>query len=111
MSTKKLGRLGRLTRGERLLIHRRRLGETQGEAAKKFGITRFRYGAWERDEIDGPARNIGRPKPYERCLLYRRRIGYTQVRVAKAIKRSRWWVNQMERGEVPCAELLRYWEG
>lgn len=111
MPGKRQGRLGRLTRGERLLILRRRLGETQGEAAKKCGVTRFRYGAWERDEIDGPDRKIRRPVPHERCLLYRRRIGLTQDAVAVELGRSRWWVNQMERGDVPCKELIRYWEG
>lgn len=111
MSRTRLGRLGRLTRGERLLTHRRRVGETQGEAAERRGVSRFRYGAWERDEIDGPKCLVGALKNYERCLLHRRRIGLSQFAVGLEIGRCRWWVNQMERGDVSCRELIAYWEG
>ncbi len=111
MPPKRLGPLGRLSCGERLIIDRRRRKETQEAASKRLGRTSFVYGRWERDFEGGPEiLRIKRLKMYERCLLYRRRAGTSQGEVARDLGRSRWQVNQMERGEVPCDELLSYWE-
>lgn len=110
MPDKGLGELERLTAGERLLIDRRRRGDTQVAAANRHGVSPFIYGQMERDVAEAPSINIGQLKPHERCLLYRRRAGFTQARVAKDLKCCRWWLNQMERGQVPCDTLLWYWE-
>ena len=114
MSKKGLGHLGRLSNGERLLLNRRRGGESQREAAECFETTLFIYGQWERDVVTGPrpSRLDGRSvEPHERCLLYRRRLGDSQELIASVLGRCRWWVNLMERGLVPCDELIGYWEG
>ncbi len=110
MSEERLGQLGQLSRGERLLIDRRRRGETQGQAAERHNTTHFMYGKCERDVVDGPAIKIAALRVFECCLLYRRRAGFTQAQVAGELNRCRWWVNQMERGEMPCDELVWYWE-
>lgn len=107
---------GRLspTNAEKLLIERRRLGQTQVEAARRYRVTRALYGAWERlgteAEIRAPTVRIGSLQPHERCLLYRRRAGFTQARVAEELQCCRWQVNQMERGLASVDNLLWYWE-
>jgi DNA-binding XRE family transcriptional regulator len=111
MPPKRLGPLGLLSCGERLITDRRRRKETQASAAKRLDTTPFIYGRWERDDDDGPSIRSVRPlQMYERCLLYRRRAGTSQEKVARQLGRSRWWINKMERGLVPCEELLSYWE-
>ncbi len=113
MPAKRLGRLGRLSCGESLLIARRRQEgrETQHDASWRCGTTLRTYGMWERGMISPlPPCKLGRIKPHEKCLIYRRRVMMSQGDVALKLGRSRWWINQMERGVVPCAELLSYWE-
>ncbi len=110
MSAKRLGPLGRLSCGERLIVERRRLKETQEEAAKRFKVSSYTYGRWERDDEEGPLRRSFSLTESERCLLYRRRLGWTQALVAYTMGRSRWWINLMERDLVPCNELIAYWE-
>lgn len=112
MPNTELGQLERLSVGERLLIDRRRRGESQGEAAKRQYISHFTYGQAERDfkRANTLAPIIKRLQPHERCLLYRRRVGRTQDDVAKELGVCRWWLNQMERGKVSCDALLWFWE-
>ena len=111
MPPKRLGRLGRLSSGESLIIDRHRRKETQGEAAWRLGgITAFTYGKWERDLEEAQACIVGRLKPHEKCLVYRRRADMSQSEVALGLGRSRYWITQMERGVVACDELLSYWE-
>ncbi len=111
MPPKRLGLLGLLSRGERLIIDRRRRKESQSCAAARLGTSTCIYGRWERDDEDGPSIRSVRPlRIYEQCLLYRRRTDMTQDEVARQLGRSRYWVNQMERGIRPCEELLSYWE-
>lgn len=110
MSNRGVGELGRLMAGERLLIDRRRRGETQAQAARRYFVSRARYGMWERgDEHPQPPR-VGRLASHERCFLYRRRVGETQLEVAEALGTCRWTINQMEHGIVKCDDLLWYWE-
>ncbi len=107
MPAKRLGPLGRLSCGERLITDRRRRKETQVGAAKRLETTSFIYGRWERDYGPGPlTRSVQPLRIYERCLLYRRRTGKSQIQVARQLGRSRWWVNQMERGKQSCQELV-----
>ena len=112
MPPKRLGPLGLLSRGERLITDRRRRKETQTLAAKRHGTSEFIYGRWERDDDDDSIsiRSVMPLRLHERCLLYRRRSGMSQGEVASQLGRSRWWLNQMERGLQPCKELLAYWE-
>ncbi len=110
MLAKRLGPLGRLSCGERLIIERRRLKEIQEDAAKRLNVSSYTYGRWERDDEKGPMRRSFSLTEAERCLLYRRRLGWTQGEIAGLIGRSRWWINLMERDLVPCKELIAYWE-
>ena len=102
---------GNLTRGEALLIHRRRTGLTQVEMAASLNVTRNTYGDMERDLVvkDINKRWMGDLTEPERCLIWRRRIGMTIPKIADEIGRSRYWVNLMEQGKVPHAELYEYW--
>ncbi len=121
MPAKRLGRLGRLSPGESLLIARRRrelrkggklCRVTQHDASETHGTTLGTYGLWERDAEPpiGLIKPVGRLTSYERCLIYRRRVSMSQMEVAREMRRSRAWINQMECGVVPCDELLCYWE-
>lgn len=106
--------LEKLTLGEQLLIHRRRRGETQGEAARRNKVAHSRYSLCERDLDDslhlGFKISCSTLAPHERCLLYRRRVGWTQKKVAADLGCCRRWLNMMERGEVDPTPLLDYWE-
>lgn len=111
MPDKGLGELEALTRGEALLLDRRRRGETQVAAGRRWNVPHSRYSLWERDLADdAPTVKIDQVEPHERCLLYRRRAKFTQARVARELGVCRWWLNQMERGVVPCDDLIWYWE-
>ncbi len=110
MPAKRLAPLGRLSCGERLSIERRRRKESQCAASERFNVSVFTYGQWERDAAEGPMRQSFSLTNVERCILYRRRLGWTQDYVSFMMGRSRAWVNMMERGQIPCRELLDFWE-
>ncbi len=112
MPKKRLGPLGRLSCGERLLILRRRSKKSQKDASAKYDVNPFIYGRWERDVMLGPSTTHLpiRLKTHERCLLYRRRAEIAQRVIARELGRSRWHINKMERGVISCHELLCYWE-
>lgn len=100
-----------LTPGERLLIHRRRSGESQEAAARRLLMTRNTYGRLERDEETNGVRipEISELTIDEKCLLVRRRAGRTQEDCADDIGVTRFWFNQMETGKVPCDDLADFW--
>jgi DNA-binding XRE family transcriptional regulator len=108
-----LGELEKLTSAEKLIIHRRRLGLTQGQAAERYGMSYNAYGALERGTVEmEPATvpKINDLKAHEKCFLYRRRAGMSRAKVAEELGRSCQWVTEMERGRVDCTELVCYWE-
>ena len=101
-----------LTSAERLLLHRRRLGITQFEAAQLLNIS-----AWSYRQLEEGSRLPDRPEPtldnlkdYEVCLILRRRANRTRSSVAKSVKISEQWLTQMERGRVPADRLIEYWK-
>ena len=100
------------TRGESLLLERRRKAENQLQAAARYGVHVDTYRAWETDERpeDVPHYNAGHLKPHEVCLLRRRRAGLTQREVAAAIGMTRLWIMKMELGEASIDRLKGYWE-
>lgn len=100
------------TRGESLLLERRRKAENQLQAAARYGVHVDTYRAWETDERpeDVPPYNAGHLKPHEVCLLRRRRSGKTQREVAAALGMTRLWVIKMELGEASVDRLKGYWE-
>lgn len=103
-----------LTCGERLLIARRRSGESQENIARRHGITRNVYGRIERDDEDFRAGiatpELGELTDDEKCLLLRRRSGLTQEECAEYLGVTRFWFNQMETGKVSCSDLVKFWE-
>lgn len=100
-----------LTRGERLILARRREGRTQRQAANEHGVTIYRYGRWEREEDldDAPQPSLGRLRDYEACLVRRLRRGITVETMSRRIGVSRWWLVQMEYGRAPADVLVAYW--
>lgn len=99
-----------LTQAECLLLERRRRGESQTRAARRYRIPVSRYVAWERGtrEITKPVSEIV-PTPCEKCVVLRKRSGKAQKEIAAEMRRSRMWVVLMERGDANPTELLRYW--
>jgi len=103
-------RTSALSKGERLLIDRRRRGETQVDAGRRFGITTFRYREWELDlDPKAPTVKPGRLTDLEVCYLRRRRAKHTLPQLADLMGISRFWLNQMERGSANPERLIAYW--
>ena len=102
-----------LSPGQRLVIARRRLGETQAEAALRLGLPESAYCCAELDQScvwDIPVPTLGRLRPHEKCLFERLRYGrQSQQAVANAVGVSRYWLGQMERGLANCDRLVQYW--
>lgn len=103
-----------LTLGERLLVARRRSGESQYSRARNYGIHRNVYGRLERDTEDNifgiVAPELGELAEDEICLILRRRSGLTQEECAEKLGVTRFWLNQMETGKVSCSELTKFWD-
>ena len=100
-----------LTSAERLVLHRRRLGITQHEAAGLLSIT-----AWSYRQLEEGSRTPDRPEPtldklkeHEICFILRRRAHRSRTSVAKSVGVSECWLTQMERGRVPATRLIEYW--
>lgn len=99
------------TRGESLLLARRRKGMNQIEAANEYAVHVDKYRDWEADRRtdDQPRAHLGQLKPHEVCFILRRRAGKTQREIAAALGVSRLWVIQMEDGKAPVDRLREYW--
>ncbi len=103
--------VGKLKPHEVLLLARRRAGDGQARAARRHGVSLYRYRRWETGgELDGiPRPRLGRILTHERCLIARLRAGLTVVQFAWVAGVSRWWLIRMEAGEVPATRLLAAW--
>lgn len=100
-----------LTSGERLFLARRRRNERQREAARRHGVSYYRYRAWECDGSNGaPLAPLHSVRPHEACLILRRRFGLTLDQLAEHVEVTPTWLCQMEQGKVPCTRLIEYWE-
>lgn len=99
-----------ITCGEKLLIERRRLHESQRAAAKRHGVSRYIYRRWELDEEAGPSTALQVLEFYEGCFLDRRREGVELRARASEIGVSSWWLCQMEHGEVSDERLKTFME-
>lgn len=99
------------TKGESLIIWRRRKGFNQVQAAAEFEVHPDRYRDWEADKRleHQPRQHLGPLKPHEVCYLLRRRENKTQREVAQAIGLTRLWLIKMELGEANPERLLEYW--
>lgn len=104
-----------LTNGERLLIDRRRSGETKAAAAKWYAVSLYRYTQWEADLGDGlkdvPSPSLGRLAFYEESFVLRRRLGLTLKQFGARIGTSAHWVTRMESGTAPDDRLRDFWHG
>ena len=99
------------TKGESLVIWRRREGFNQVQAAHQYAVHPDIYREWEADRRshDQPFYHAGALKPHEVCYLLRRRDNKTQREVAQAIGLTRLWLIKMELGEANPERLLEYW--
>lgn len=99
------------TKGESLIIWRRRQGFNQVQAAAEYNVHPDRYRDWEADKRteDQPRQHLGPLKPHEVCYLLRRRADKTQREVAADIGMTRLWVIKMEEGTAPVERLREYW--
>lgn len=104
-------RTSSLTTGERLLIDRRRRGETQKESAERLYHSTYRYRVLEAGNVNdfwrGP--RIGTLADHEQCLLLRRRSGQSRASAANELGMSEFWYTQMERGRAPVGRLVKFW--
>lgn len=101
----------KLTRGEILVIRRRRANVSQTDAAIRWGVGRKLYSKWELDEIQGPDVDLVEPlEAWERAFIHRRRAGMSRATLARALGLSEFWITQMERGREPCDRLTEYWK-
>jgi len=102
-----------ITQAEKLMLWRRRLGLTQDQAGRRFGVSGWVYGEMERGAQPAPVYAWRGPfllKDHEKCVIYRLRAGVTQQAVAAELDCSRIWVNQMESGQANCDKLIEFWE-
>lgn len=101
-----------LTRGQRLRIERRRLKQTQVEAASRYKVAVNIYRGWEHDDSVGhpsPNVSLGKLMTYEQCWVLRQRTDKTLEVLSSEIGISRWWLTQMEAGDAPVKRLRIYW--
>lgn len=100
-----------LTVGEKLCVLRRREGVSQGEMARRHGVSRSTYIKWETDQSKPNfAVEIRGLRGHERCRVARLRAEKTQAEVADELEVSRHTVGAMERGLVDCEKLLWFWD-
>ena len=103
--------LERLTRGERLRLHRRALGSTQAEMAAFFGVGLGHFRGWEDDITEAPAVpdvSLSTLTLHEMCLLLRRRHGITLGQVAEALGKTSSWVHYAEQGRAGAQAVVDY---
>ena len=98
-----------LTLAERVLLQRRRAGQSQREAAKAHGVTLYRFRRWETGEEEPAKVSLGDLRSHEVCFLRRRRAGISVQDLARELDVTPWWLTQMEYGRQGCVRLLDYW--
>lgn len=105
---------------ERLIIDRRRRGENQTQAAKRWAVSQAVYSLWERNKHNHiphvtelfqkePADDFGELFKHEIAFIKRRREGLMQWEAANRLGCSEEWYKRMERGEVNGKSLFEYW--
>lgn len=99
-----------LTPADRLIVQRRRLGESQSQAAARWKVAYHVYSSWECGEGRPPEVSVGQLRGHERALVYRRHAGRTQREVAEDLGVCVLTLRRMERGESDPGALLEYWE-
>lgn len=102
----------KITRGEALRVLRRRNGETQAAAARRFGVEVHVYQEWESGRRVPPAvgTDFRLTRPEELAII-RRRKGLTQRRLAVLAGVSPLWVTLVESGRGNPCRLEDYFAG
>ena len=99
-----------LTRGERLLISRRRDGISQREAAAEACISLYLWRQWETGLSDDvPDTLLGKLAEHEVYVILRTRAKIPLNELAATLGISRWWLCQMEYGRTSVDRLAEYW--
>ena len=98
-----------LDSGERMLIYRRRHGQSQREAADEYGVSFYRYRQMEAGDVPCRPPPLGTLQDHERFFICRKRSGLSVREMAKRLGVSGFWVSQMELGRAPIKRLARYW--
>lgn len=103
-----------LSPGERLELHRRRLGVTQQQYAGLVGVTVHRVRLWERDlrRVDQPNMAGLDLELHEWCWLRRRRAGWTLEDLSARLGLAVSWLHRAERGELGAGRigaLVDFW--
>ena len=114
MATRKLPlSVGNLTRGERLYLHRKRIGYSQIQMAVDQGVCLSEYRSRELDEegTKVPYVTLSKVEPHEVYTILRRRAGKSRTELGEELQVSAYWVGQMEAGRAPLKRLQEYWEG
>mgnify|MGYP006430020279 FL=1 len=97
-----------LTKGERLLLDRRRRGVSQPEAQP--GVPVDVYRRWETDQFvnewNVPLIQIDEIQAHEQLLLVRRRLGKNQTEMAEALNVSVAWLKVLETGGTQKRETV-----
>ena len=101
-----------LTRGERLLLHRRAVSMTQRDAAAIYGVSLDVFREWEqglRDDVprvSGP--RVAELQVRELLFVQRRRRGIGLDEIAAALDRCDSWVHQAEGGRTGVDRVVDY---
>lgn len=100
-----------LTKGERVLIARRRTGMTQVEMAGLFGVSVHQLKQWEYDQCDDiPAVKVTTVFEHDWCFIQRRRQGWLLRELAEKVGLAAKWLHRAERGEVrDVGPLVEWW--
>ncbi len=100
----------KLSAGEKLLLDRRRRGETQRDAAEAYAVTLYQFRRWELGEGEGvPDVSLGDLEPHEICFIYRQRDGMSLEDLGAMINRTPCWISQIEKGDQPVDVVEHYW--
>ena len=101
-----------LTRGEKLYLHRKRLGMNQVRRCVDLEVGYAQYRAMEVDSstTTPPYQSIGPMEERESYMILRRRQGMTKGDLAEAVGCSTEWLRQMESGQASIRRLQEYWE-
>lgn len=101
-----------LSRRERLLIFRRRLGITQVQMAQNLKMSPVIYKQYERGQREVPGElthfKLGKLTLIEELIVNRKRKGFTQQQLADRMGISRVWLNLMEKEKVEAGRLKKH---
>ena len=102
-----------MTKGQKLLLERRRQELTQANMALVYGVPHGVYGRWERDlptpGHKAPNIRLVALQKHEQCLVARLQRGWTQQQLSEASGYCKHWISLMERGVVHPTPLVQFW--